>query len=210
MVLAIDLASRFHDLYCMYRYAEAGPLPLDPPAVDGLAWQFADVPTVRTTFSKSPRLRHSFEGFLRSQAIGVFLTVEDDWACHLWMSTPGPARPPHIKPGTAANAFWFFYGATRPGWGGRGLFRFAQRLLIAKAFESEPAPEILADPQVGNHLSRRAHLGSGFIEAGMLRCNYLWVPRLVRVPLASHWDRRAAHPPLMRPDGSPVLAGSGK
>ena len=157
-----------------------------------------DAASVSRLFADEPRRVAVFLRFLRRGAVGVGIGVGRERAAHAWMATPGRARPTHIPPSVARRAHWIFFCATRPAFGGKGLYKFAQRVLIAEAFRHAIAPEILIDTSPDNVLSRRAVISTRFAEAGMLDCTYSWLPRVARLPLICRWERNAPHPAMPR------------
>jgi hypothetical protein len=191
----VEAARRIHERYCMYRYLADAPPALDPPTRPGVSWQAIDAAASARYFGGEPHLQRDFGHFLHQRALGFLVLVDGRWASHLWMSTPGNPRPPHVRADCAPDTYWFFYGATQPEFFGQGLFKLAQRLALHDAFERSHAPQIVADPAWDNTASRRAHLSCGFTPAGMLDCWYFWLPRVARIPLWWHWTR-AEHPML--------------
>lgn len=187
----------FHESYCMYRYPEPAAPELAPPAVDKLSWKFLTPADVARLFVREPRYEWAFLRFLSQGSIGVCVCVGADWAAHAWMSAPGRARPPHVPSTIAPGACWIYFCATKYGYGGRGLYKFAQRVLVGEAFRLQPAPEILIDTTPDNTLSRRAINSTGFAPAGMLYCTYIWVPKVARLPLTCRWEHGAPHPALI-------------
>lgn len=195
---AIQTALRsFHERYCMYRYPETAAPALAPPAVDGIAWTILNAADVTRLFAAEPRREMAFQRFLSWGAIGVGISINGDWASHAWMATPGRPRPPHVPSTIAPDTYWIYFCATKYGYGGKGLYKFAQRMLIGEAFRLQPAPEILIDTTGDNVMSRRAIISTRFAPAGMLYCTYIWVPRIARLPLSCRWDTQVPHPILL-------------
>lgn len=187
----------FHERYCMYRYPESVAPELSPPAIEQLSWKILTPADVSRLFIREPRHEWAFQRFLDLGSIGVGITIGTEWATHAWMSTPGRARPPHVPSTIAPGACWIYFCATKYGFGGKGLYKFAQRLLIGEAFRMQPVPEILIDTSPDNTLSRRAIISTKFAPAGMLHCTYIWVPKVARLPLTCRWEHRAPHPALI-------------
>lgn len=198
MQFSRHILSKIRGQYCVYRYpAPAAPV-LEPPALDGLAWTMLNTENVAKLYSAEPRRVADFLRFLRRGAIGVGINIGREWAAHAWMATPGQARPPHIPASISPQAYWIYHCATRPRFGGKGLYKFAQRLLIDQAFQQSATPEILIDTTPDNIASRRAIISTNFAEAGTLSCAYFWLPRVVRYPVWFRWDQKTAHQPLPR------------
>jgi hypothetical protein len=186
----------FRERYCMYRYPLAAPRPLNPPAVSGLSWELLDASAISRCFATERRYSTAFQRFLQQGSIGVCISSGGEWATHAWMAQPGHARPPHIAGNVAPHAFWIYFCATKYGFGNKGLYKFAQRLLIKEAFNRTPAPAVLIDTSPDNNLSRRAITSTCFEPYGMLYCTYICMPGIARMPLSCRWDQAAPHPPL--------------
>ena len=191
-----SLLRRLHQRYCMYRLTLTAPLAIDPPAVDGLAWQFLDEASATRLFADEPAVQRFVLRLVARKYVGVVLTVNGCWAAYVWLALPGQARPPHVPARIEPRAYWLFSSATQPQFAGKGLYKFAMRLLIAEAFRRSPTLEMLADVEPQNVPPRRGTASVGFEPYGMLDCNYLWIPRLLHVPLNYRWDRTAPHPPM--------------
>ena len=186
----------FHERYCMYRFPDLTPPALSPPAMGQLSWTVLTSAQITLLFSGEPRREWAFQHFLEQGSIGVGISIGKEWASHAWMSIPGRARPPHVPSTIAPHAYWIYFCATKYGYGGQGLYKLAQRLLIDEAFRLEPEPDILIDTTPDNTLSRRAIISTRFKPAGMLHCTYIWVPKVARLPLTCRWDLSASHPAL--------------
>jgi hypothetical protein len=180
----------------MYRYAPAIAPELSPPPIEGLAWSWLDLDSIDRLFEEEPGRRQLYQRYLKLGHLGAIATVSGEWAACVWMALPGSPRPPQIPLNLAHRAFWLFSSATQPRFGGQGLYKFVMRMLIIEAFRREPLPEILGDIDPNNIPPRRGTKSLGFVPVGMLDCIYLWVPRLIHVPILWHWDRRASQPPL--------------
>ncbi len=198
MPAARDFLRSFHERYCMYRYPLATPPALAAPVIEGLSWGLLDAATVHERFHAEPRHASAFLRFLQLGAFGVCLSVGREWATHAWMALPGQARPPHVAGNLAPQAYWIYFCATKYGYGGKGLYKFAQRILINEAFARTATPAVLIDTNSDNTLSRRAINSTHFEPYGMLSCIYLTVPGIARAPLSCRWDQSAPHPPLLQ------------
>jgi hypothetical protein len=190
------LISGFWQRYCMYEYPSHALPELCPPDVTGLSWKLLDSPTIALTFHDLPKREAVFQRFAADGSLGVCIFVGDIWAAHAWMSVPGKARPPHIPSPVAPDTFWIYFCATKHRFAGKGLYKFAQRVLLREALTAAPQASILIDTTPDNLASRKAIISTGFKPVGMISCSYLWIPRVVRKPLACHWAKTAQHPPL--------------
>jgi hypothetical protein len=191
-----DIMQRWRKHYCMYTLTlQAAPVP-DPPDVAGLAWQFLESTAAARLFADNPALLRFIRRLLHRGYVGVVLTVDGAWASYVWMAVPGEARPPHVPARLEPQAYWLFSSATQPRFAGRGLYKFAMRLLLAEAWRRTPGALVLADVEPDNLAPRRGTASVGFAPAGMLDCSYCWIPRLAHFPLTGRWDRTAQHPPL--------------
>ena len=186
----------FHERYCMYRYPLAKPPPLAPPVIEGLCWEVLDADAVGHWFAAEHRHRTAFQRFLQLGSLGICLSVGREWATHAWMAPPGKARPPHVAGNVAPDAYWIYFCATKYGFGGKGLYKYAQRLLLQAAYERSAAPQVLIDTSLDNSISRQAITSTGFEPCGMLFGTYIKVPGMARAPLSCRWDQFAPHPPL--------------
>jgi hypothetical protein len=181
---------------CMYKYPSTTPPELEPPDVEGLSWKLLDHPTIAQIFHDEPRHAAAFQRFASTGAIGVIIFIGDIWVAHAWMAVPGKPRPPHIPNQAGPDTFWIYFCATKRRFSGKGLYKFAQRLLIREALTVAPDAAILIDTTPDNLASRKAIISTGFVPAGMINCFYLWLPRVLRKPVIYHWDRKEQHPPL--------------
>jgi hypothetical protein len=199
VALLQTLRQRFHQRYCMFEQHLAALPPSDPPPVSGLDWQVLQHRAQAALFQDEPTVERFIARLLARHYLGVVVTVDKQWAAYVWMARPGHLRPPHIPASFEPEAYWLFSSATRPAFAGRGIYKFAMRLLLVEAFERGGTRRILADVEPQNVPPRRGTVSVGFAPAGLLDCSYCWIPRLVHYPWRAHWDRLAPHPPLPAP-----------
>jgi hypothetical protein len=190
------MMSRLCEKLCMYRYAGDAPADTAPQAEGDISWELFTPQTIKQYFADDPKWARRFTYSLNANAVGVLVKYKGDWASYGWFSTPGGIRPPHIPRQLKTDAFWFYHGHTKARFRQRGLFRVLIRQLLSEAYRSNPAPEILVDVEVRNHQSRRAVAEAGFTECGMLNVCYLWLPKLIRYPLACNWRKSEPHPAM--------------
>lgn len=188
--------SRLCERLCMFRYAGEAPAEAPLHAEGDISWKLFTPQNVQQYFADDSKWARRFTNSLKANAVGVLVKYKGDWASYGWFSTPGGMRPPHIPRQLKTDAFWFYHGHTNSRLRQRGLFRVLIRQLLSEAFRRDISPEILVDVEVKNHQSRRAVAEAGFTECGMLDVYYLWLPKLVRYPLAGNWRKSKPHPAM--------------
>ena len=180
----------------MYRYAGDVPEQPSASAEDDISWELFTPAAIEQHFADDPKWARRFANSLRAKAVGVLVKYKGEWASYGWFSTPGNPLPPHIPHQLNTGAFWFYHGHTNVRLRQRGLFRVLIRELLCEAYQCDSSPIILVDVATGNHQSRRAVTEAGFAEMGMLDVYYLWLPKLVRYPIAGNWHKSEPHPAM--------------
>lgn len=190
--------------HCLYSYQHAKPPPIGDLGA-GISWEVASSALIERCFSGEPAWIAKLHAMLNRGATGVLVLSGDVWAAMSWASAPDSPSLPQIPGSFQRGAHWFFAGHTNPLFRGLGLFKLSSRVLVNELFAQHGSPEIRVDVLPHNIPARHAAVALGLSELGMLGVYYLWIPRLLRYPLLSHWRPDKLHPALLPPE-SAILA----
>jgi RimJ/RimL family protein N-acetyltransferase len=178
--------SQFIAITLVYKL-KPGSVPCPDPQVQ---WSWADENNTRRLFANDGRQR-IFLGFLERGFQGVFLSDDDIWIAHCWISTPSTLGPTHLARSIQTlNVYWLLYGRTREEYRGRGHLKETMSLLAYRARTQDPQADVFVDAMIHNIPARRAMLRVGFEPSGMTIT--LRFPKLDRK--WGYWFRNWKHP----------------
>lgn len=114
-----------------------------------------------------------FLSFLKKGYIGLLLYAGEEWVSYGWMSTLAANRPPHFpKHIVPDQGYWIFYCHTSNKYRGQGFYKRVLTELIHIASNHEHHTEMYIDTEVGNRISQKGILSSGFELIGTVQSWY--------------------------------------